>query len=143
MTDKAEALLEMYKVQVHRSEHYENQRAVVTNVIITLSAALVALATFDNNLSRADCWNGFFIILLGFFGWIASRLHGARSRRHGQRAAEYRKELDKELPDAGINEVRDRVQKKSTHLNRVWEWLHLAIIIIGALLSILAWYSQK
>ncbi len=86
MTDKAEALLEMYKVQVHRSEHYDNQRAMITNVIITLSAALVALATFDNALSRADFWNGLFTALLGVFGWLASRLHGARSRRHGARA---------------------------------------------------------
>lgn len=138
MTDKAEALLEMYKVQAHRSEHYENQRAALTNVIITLSAALVALATFDNNLSRSDCWNGFFIILLGVFGRMASSLHGSRSRRHGERAAAYRNELDKELPNAGINEVRERVPKKETHLNRVWGWLHLAIIVIGVLLSILA-----
>ena len=138
MKDEAEALLEMYKVQVHRSEHYETQRAAVTNVIITLSAALVALATFDNNLSRADFWNGFFIVLLGIFGWVASRLHGARSRRHGERADEYRNELSNVLPDAGINEIRNRVAGKKTHLNRVWQWLHLAIITIGVLLSFLA-----
>jgi hypothetical protein len=138
MNDKAETLLEMYKAQVHRSEHYDNQRAVITNVIITLSAALVALATFDSKLSRADCWNGVFVFLLGGFGWLASRFHGDRSWRHGKRAAEYRNELDKALPGAGINEIRNRVAEKETHINRVWELLHVAIIVLGGLLFILA-----
>jgi hypothetical protein len=138
MKDEAEALLEMYKAQVHRSEHYDNQRAMITNVVITLSAALIALATFDNKLSGTDWLNGFFIALLGGFGWLASRFHGERSWRHGKRAAEYRNELDKVLPDAGINVVRNRVTEKDTHINRVWELLHVAIIAMGALLIILA-----
>lgn len=137
MTD-ADAILEMYKIQIHRSEHYENQRVAVTNVVITLAAALVALATFDNDLSQADSFNGALIVLLGVFGLVATKLHGARAKRHGQRASEYRNALDQRLPNAGINKTRDLVPNQNTYLRRVWEMLHLAIILIGVFLFVLA-----
>jgi len=75
MQDEVEVLLEMYKVQVARSEHYEHQRAAVTGVAITLSAALVALITFDQVLSRTDAWGGLLIVLLGIFGFFG---HGSK-----------------------------------------------------------------
>ena len=133
-----DAILEMYKMQVHRSEHYEAQRVAVANVVITLAAALVALATFDNRLSRVDALNGVVVVLLGIFGWVATKLHGVRAQRHGQRASEYRDELDRRMPSAGINETRNLVPYQDTHLRRVWEVLHLAIILIGLVLFALA-----
>jgi hypothetical protein len=136
MSDEAEVLLEMYKVQVQRSEHYEDQRAGVTNLVITLSAALVGLTTFDQTLSRADFWNGLLIVLIGIFGCIASKLHSSRSRRHGKRAAEYRNALNQLLPDAHINLIRDRIVEEKTYLYLVWGGLHLAVITIGIVISI-------
>jgi hypothetical protein len=135
---KDEVLLEMYKVQVVRSEHYENQRAVVTNLVIALSAALVALTTFDGTLYQVDVWNGLLIVLLGIVSLVASKLHGARSRRHGKRAAEYRNALDQMLPNADINAVHECVGREKIYLYRVWNGLHAAVVVIGVLISVLA-----
>ena len=134
MKDELEIVLAMYKVQVARSEHYEGLRAALTNVILGLSAALVALATFDNALSFRDSWLGAVIMWLGVVGYIASRLHSTRSSRHGHRAAAYRDMLDKLAPAAGINVVRQQVTQEPTRLNSVWSLVHLGVVATGAII---------
>lgn len=54
MRDEAALLLEMYRVQVSRSEHYEHLRATETNLVLGIAVGLVALATFDNDLTSGD-----------------------------------------------------------------------------------------
>lgn len=134
MRDDLAIVLEMYKVQVARSEHYEGLRASLTNVILGLSAALVALATFDNTLSRRDAWLGGAVVWLGIVGYAASQLHGSRSRRHGHRAAAYRDRLDMLMPSAGVNVVRQQIPRERTWLNQVWSLVHLAVVLTGAAL---------
>jgi len=136
MKDDIEVLLEMYKIQTARSEHFENQRATITNLIITLATALVALATFDGSILRPDFWNGLLVALLGLFGYAASRLHSQRARRHGKRAEEYRNALDKKLPRAGINAIRTNLPEENTYLYRVWNGIHVAITVIGGFVLI-------
>jgi hypothetical protein len=141
MTDE-ELLLEMYKGQVARSEHYENLRSAVTNVVLTLSSAFVALIAVDQTMSPYDVWWGFALIALGGFGYTASRLHSMRSRRHGKRAAAYRDELDKRQPTARINAVRLTVPDEHTHLHKVWSAAHIGIMAVGALVEVLALVSK-
>lgn len=136
MTDELQAILEMYKIQVHRSEHYEGQRAIVSNLIVAIAAGLIALTTYDGALSASDSLVGALITILGLFGIAATKLHNNRSRRHGKRAAEYRDKLDRELPDAGINEVRNLFPRSGTYLNRVWLALHAVIAVMGLLIIV-------
>lgn len=128
----------MYQVQVTRSEHYENQRATLANLVLTLASALVALATFDGSISARDQGYGLLISLIGIFGFVASTIHSRRARRHGKRAEAYRNALDKRLPNAEINAIRRQIPEESTLLDRIWDDMHLAIIIVGIFLVILA-----
>ena len=137
MKDEIEVLLEMYKSQIARSEHYENQRATITNLMISLAVALIALATLDGNITKSDIWVGLLLFLLGLFGYSASRLHSHRSRRHGKRAESYRNALDKKLPRAGINAIREKVPEESTYLYRIWNGIPVAIMIIGLFILVI------
>lgn len=137
MTDE-ELLLEMYKGQVARSEHYENLRSAVTNVVLTISAAFIALVGLDSKLSRLDASWGVALVALGTFGFAAVRLHSMRSRRHGKRAAAYRDAIDLRRPSAEINATRMRVPEEKTHLHRIWAAVHLAIAAAGVVVVFLS-----
>lgn len=138
MSDEMETLRTMYQVQVTRSEHYENQRATLTNLILTLASALVALATFDGSVSARDQETGVLLLLISIFGFVASTVHSRRARRHGKRAEAYRNALDERLPKAAINATRRQVPEENTLLDRIWDYMHIAVMIIGILLVLLA-----
>lgn len=138
MTDEMQMNLEMYKVQVARSQHYEGLRATLTNVILGVSAAVVALATFDKDLSKSDAFLGAAVILLGLFGYVASRAHSTRSQRHGDRAAAYRDKLDSLIASAAINETRDSVPGRPTNLDQLWSLVHVGVSLIGLALTCFA-----
>jgi hypothetical protein len=136
MEDEA-ALLEMYKVQVARSEHYERLRASVGQTGVAMASALVALASFDGTYTASDSLSGVALIGTGVLGAISSRRHSNRSYRHGKRAQAYRDALDRRLPNAGINVERDEAPTASTNLYRVWEAIHIFVALMGAIIVVL------
>ena len=143
-TDPEQLQLEMYRTQVSRSEHYESQRAVISNLIMVIAVGSVAVATFDSRLRSSDVPLAVLIILLGLFGWVASTLHYERSRRHGKTAAAYRDKLDKAVPAAEINATRtaahqelvEKHGKRRARLHHLWDGLHIGIALLGLLLAI-------
>ena len=136
MDERIEVLLEMYRVQVQRSQHYENLRSSVTNYLFVVSAILVSIAALDQKLCGADAWIGATMTVLGVFGYAASVAHGRRSARHGKRAAAYRDELDRLLPEAEINNVRRRVPRTSTGLDTLWSMFPIFAGIVGAVITL-------
>lgn len=141
MNDEVETLRTMYQVQVTRSEHYEKQRATLTNLILTLTSALVALATFDGSVSARDQETGVLLLLISIFGFVASTVHSRRARRHGKRAEAYRNALDERLPKAAINATRRQIPEENTLLDRIWDYTHIPVMIIGILLVLLAHHA--
>lgn len=143
---REDVLLEMYKAQVSRSEHYETQRSLVSNHVVAISAALVALTTFDRQLSPTDIPLAALMFLLGSFGIFASLLHHDRSRRHGKTAEAYRIQLDKVMPSAKINETRINAHdavilkhgKRFLRLHHLWIGLHACIALLGTVILALA-----
>ena len=138
MNDEIETLRTMYQVQVTRSEHYENQRATLTNLVLIITSALVALATFDGSISARDQETGVLLLLISIFGFVASTVHSRRARRHGKRAEAYRNALDERLPKAAINTTRQQVVEENSLLDRIWDYMHIAVMMIGILLILLA-----
>jgi hypothetical protein len=132
MTPEDEVLLEMYKAQVARSEHYESLRAAIGSTLAVVAAGLVGLAAFDGKLTENDLISGLALVVVGVFGVVATRAHSDRARRHGKRAAGYRNSLDRRLPDAGINAERGQTPAQHTNLHLVWAGLHVLIAVIGA-----------
>jgi hypothetical protein len=137
VTESAEILLEMYKMQVGRSEHYESLRSSVVNYLIVVSMVLVSVAAADSRITPADSWIGATLTVLGVFGFGAVTAHARRSTRHGLRAAAYRNALDETVPDARINKIRKTISRTSTRLNFLWTIFPVMISFIGlAILSI-------
>ena len=136
---KAEELvLAMYSQQVARSQHYETLRASLANIVLAVAAALVGIAGFDGIIDRFDAVFGVILVLLAAFGSTAAKLHSRRSDRHGKRAEAYRNALNIMLPDAMLNEIRNRVKGPPTHLDTVWASLNAGIGLVGVALIVLA-----
>ena len=132
---ETDLLLEMYKVQVARSEHYERLRASLSTLVLAVAAALVGFAASTVvKAGEVPILSGA-IILLGAFGFFASQQHAKRAKRHGDRAAAYRKALTELAPQIGT--VRDVVASHRTHLNLIWSSLHLGIAAVGLAIGLI------
>ena len=138
MDDKLEVLLEIYKSQVHRSEHYESLRSSVINILFVISALLVSIAAFDARFSGVDIWIGATLTVLGIFGYFASYAHGRRSLRHGKRAEEFRNAIDLAVPAAMINETFRKIPREPTRLNLIWNMIPIVVAFLGVVVMLLA-----
>jgi hypothetical protein len=129
--DKESALLEMYKVQVSRSEHFERIRATLSTILLAIAAALVGFWT------SIDEWRwlpSVTIILIGAFGVIATIRHSSRAKRHGQCAAAFRRQLYGVYPEIQQAYEDASIDRSPTGLNRVWRNLHVMVICLGVFL---------
>lgn len=142
MDKKVEILLEIYKSQIDRSEHYESLRSSMINILFVISALLVSIAAFDAKFSGVDIWIGATLTVLGIFGFFASFAHGRRSYRHGKRAGEFRNSLDLAIPEAKINEIRAKIPRKPTHLNLIWNMFPVVVAFLGLMITTLAVIGQ-
>jgi hypothetical protein len=142
MTD-IDLLLEMYKQQVSRSEHFERLRSSISSLVLTLAVALIGVASYELRISAADIIIGAAIVLIGIFGYVASSLHSRRAERHGETAGAFREAMDKLLPTARIDEIYSGVKAHygRTHLNKLWARMHWAIIGSGILIMVMALLS--
>jgi hypothetical protein len=138
--EDVDLLLEMYKLQVSRSEHFERLRSSISSLVLTLAVALIGIATYELQIDASDAVVGAAIVLIGIFGNIASSLHSRRAERHGTTAGEYREAIDKLMPTAKIDEIHSgvRADYDRTHINLLWAKLHWAIIGAGALIMVMA-----
>lgn len=112
----------MYQENTTHGRHHETQRSTVTNAIIVLAGALIALVTFDKALNPADIPATVFLIGLGVFGAVFSAQHYAKYSRHMARARQYRNALDTLLPNledaADLAKQVDEVYDKGKTLKR-------------------------
>lgn len=144
MRDEVDVLLEFHKIQIERSEHYESQRSTVSGLVLTLASALVALATFDDALTRSDLALCFLVMGCGLLGLASSRVYYFRSLRHGRRASAYREAMSAIYPS--VDAIKRRVDKEHAlagrkgdlRLHQVWNALHLTIAVLGVILCVVA-----
>ena len=52
--DLKETLWRLYEDHYTQVRHYETQRSTVTNLLLTIAAALLAFITYDKALTRSD-----------------------------------------------------------------------------------------
>ena len=141
-SDQAKTLLEFYKDKVAYQRHHEEIRFKSSQLIISLTAALVAVLKFTNG-SASNYASALFIVLLGCLGVAQVLKHTERADRHAKIARAYRAAIS-EMSDDGsgrsVEKIHDAAatgHKKAAgviyHLRARWFWLcmHLAIIAIG------------
>jgi drug/metabolite transporter (DMT)-like permease len=138
--------------------HYETQRSTVTNLLLTIAAALLAFITYDKVLSRSDIPLTVLLFIVGLFGAAFSVKYHERSSFHYNRLLSHRNELDKLLSSPGIlARLREEAEAKHSRefpmlykgpmrwwkVHRLWIFLHLLVACFGLLLTVLAVYSVQ
>ncbi len=136
--------IELYREHGLWSRHQESQRAVVSNLIITISAALIGVIVFDNQINNADTPATIFIVLLGIFGTLFSYKYYERFHFHDSRIEAYKKELDKFIPEVNISDIEEDADKTSKNkflflrkcgLFSFWILFSLSILLLGLILT--------
>lgn len=84
--------LRMYEEQVRHARHHETLRSHSTNLIIAISAAILAFlsANSASTSNRQQCIFGIFIIIVNVYGIFMSLKHYERNQLHIAVSREYR-----------------------------------------------------
>jgi hypothetical protein len=83
---KVEGLWKLYLDNHNYVRHHEVQRSTVATAIISIASALIAVATFDKELSYHDIPILVLVIVIGAFGIVFSRKQYERTCMHVHRA---------------------------------------------------------
>ncbi len=136
MADDVDVLLKLCEEQWIQCRHLEMQRSMVTNFVITISAAILAYISHKGFIP-ASLPLGAFMFFLGLYGAIASEKIYERWQFTGNRAQFWCKRINELRPDAHSLQLQDAADKEYHHiLQRVrlhWLWvtLHLSISVVG------------
>ncbi len=142
-----EAWIRMYEEQVRHGRHHEALRSQSTNIIVAVSAALVAFLGSEAASELSPLAVGTFMAIINVYGFFLSIKHYERSRMHVTVAGEYRKVVSASsiLNGTTIDEARERGRKKHQgrfKLSRwiraymLWSGLHVALALIGVLIAV-------
>jgi len=141
--DACAILMDLYKDDCTQARHHEEQRSSVTNIIVAVSAGLIAFIAHGKQLHHAAWMPCSLLIFLGLYGALCSAKHYERAQRHGIRARAYREKVAALCPTANLLEICDKAQKKTEHdfpclarrkLYHLWIGLNLFISLLGALI---------
>ena len=135
--------MRMYEEQVRHARHHETLRTQSTNLIIVISAAILAYLSSKLVLPSQIIVIGIFLILINLYGCIISLKHYERSQMHLEVSRHYRDVLSS-LSAAGGTELNEvRKAGRDAHNNQpnpirklrvyfLWAALHVLIALIGA-----------
>jgi len=147
LADATDVLLALYQDAVGHGRHHEDQRALMTNLLVVICAGLLGVVGFDDRISRADLPFSVFVIVLGVFGALFSAKHHERFDLHQERGKGFRKALEALHPETHVSSLRataaTKVKEEHPYLYRVrlfWFWLAVPLIVAvtGAIVTVLA-----
>lgn len=136
-------LLALYQENTTHGRHHETQRSTVAAILLSITAGVVSVVTYDRALNRYDVPLTAFVIVLGVFGVIFSRTHYTLYRMHMERAAAFRDALG-DLLGAGLRDIKQQADARSIRvrsafrLNNLWTFLYALIVALGTILTISA-----
>ena len=139
-----EIWLRMYEEQVRHARHHEVLRTQSTNVIIAISAALIAFVSTDSGSDNHSAV-GVFVLVLNLYGLLMSLKHYERSRLHVTVGGRYRDVISdassvqgKKINDArkiAREEHKPKTLVKDMRAYVLWCGLHLIVALIGVLIA--------
>lgn len=145
--DMKESLFLFYSENKLSVRHHETERSTVASAFIAISAALIGLITFDEQITASDIPTTLFLTLLGIYGAIFSAKQWERSALHNRRASLFRQCISEQLSDnlvLSIREQADREHKKefklllNVKLHTFWITLYCIIAFLGVFLTFIA-----
>ena len=139
---KIEVWMRMYEEQVRHARHHETLRTQATNLIIIISAALLAYLSSNVVLPPQNVMFGIFLIVINLYGCILSLKHYERNQLHLSVSRHYRDVLSalSDLAGTRLNEVRRA--GRAAHASKpkfigkfrvywLWSVLHGLIALLG------------
>lgn len=145
MPDDTELLIEFCKQSWADAKQSEDQRATLTNIILTVASAVIALIV-QKGLTKDTIPLSIFLIVLGIYGGIASEKLYERHQMHIERGRAYRDEICELRPNAPIQTARNQADIKhkskfpklsKIRLHYLWLTLHVLITLTGLILCVM------
>jgi hypothetical protein len=149
---RKDLLWETYLDLRNHARHAETVRANAINYVLILTAALITVISLDRQVTRDDWPLCVFILVIGLFGSLSSLAYIERYDRNRERAHSLRDNIDEQYLSGRVKQLRDEADKREhrilswtktvsggTHL--FWLVLPLAIALLGAILTILAFIA--
>ena len=145
MASDVDVLLQSWREQRDQARQSENQRAVMTNIVLVLSSAGLGLIAQHGVYDRAMLIVSVSLIVLGGYGALTSLKYRERHELHITQARAMWRRLDALYPDLHLEEdwaasrARHRERYKVLYdlrLGYMWAALHAAIAITGLGLTI-------
>jgi len=141
--DKITIILAEFNSHVDWQRHNENQRAQLTNILLAISAAIIALIPKDRALTFNDWPVGAVLIGIGVFGVLAVMKYWERFLYHVRRTEALRNVLDSNFSNNLLNNARKEAIKEHNKGWRpflkdkyfmqhwLWEGVFISIALIG------------
>jgi hypothetical protein len=138
----------MYQEQVVHARHHETLRAQSTNLIVVVSATLLAFLASNAASPGRQVVLGVFLIAVNAYGLLMSLKHYERSRLHVTVASRYRDVLSENTAVGGQTLNEARASGHQAHSERfpisfvasvrayvMWSGLHVLLALIGGFVA--------
>ena len=128
------------------AHHHEEQRARVSNLILVISAALIAMAASEAVDSFGRAMIGIMLIVLGLSGTVFAWKFYEYLTRAYERAHQFYAELDRRFPAVGFMAARENADTVLTprfkkigrlRVHRIWMILNVFVACVGLILLVL------
>lgn len=148
--------LRIYEEELRYARHHETLRFYSTNVIVTISAAVLGFLSSNNGVpNQQQVMLGCVVITVNIYGCIMSLKHYERSRRHTRIAGKLRNTISKIIDGANgsIRAIREQAIREHTDQMRtkcllkstlnirayiLWCFLHIVLVAMG-ILTVIPW----
>jgi hypothetical protein len=145
LAEAIDVVLAFWQDQRARAQRSEDQRAVMTNIVLTVSAVGFGFLT-QKGLEVSTLLVSIGLMLLGLYGALASAKLYERYEMHMAEARSFSARFAEIDPKLNLEDVRRsaKVRHREKHrllyrvrLHVIWESLHLAIAAAGLVLVVL------
>jgi len=139
ISEDVDVLLQFCEDHYTWCRHSENQRSTMTNLVITIAAALLAVIGYLGFVV-STLPIAIFLVILGFYGIVMTLKFHERFRLHLELAGQWANRIDELCPNAKLNLLaRQAFQKHKTtyvklsklQLHWFWVFIHILISLLG------------
>jgi hypothetical protein len=142
MSDEISVLLKFCEEEWAQRRQSENQRATITNILMTAAVAIVIII-IQNGASRSVIPFAALLIFIGIYGALITAKFYERSEVSMFLVKHWRKRIDELCPESRLLEyskaaLQEHAQNytilRKVRLYFLWIFLHLSVAIIGCFL---------
>ncbi|WP_216912752.1 hypothetical protein [Nocardia noduli] len=137
-----EVLLRMWQEQRQQARQSENQRALMSGIVVVVALCMSAYVTLSDERPVARLAVSIGVVFLGLFGMVVTAKYYERFTMHMDAAQRLRSRLDEIWPQAALEAdwLRNRTEHSGnfaflyrTPLHHLWLLVHIGVASAGAI----------